>query len=451
MDIGTAASYTLELTPTTPDPNKAPVVDAGKESKVKLPDQIILKGTATDDGLPQGKVTSEWSLVEGPQNAKVTFSSKTSLRTKVDVSEPGTYIFKLTASDSQLSAEAKVTVVAEPAAPLLEQLAVYKFDETSGSLAKDSSDSGNDATVKGTVAWAAGKTGNAVSLNGKDSYVQLPTGIVSRAQQLTVSGWVKANSLSDYVRIFDFGSGTNEYMFLTPKDGDQMLFAITNQGNGQGQEQTIEGPVLPTGVWKHVAVTLSGSTGILYVDGKEVGRNTSLTLNPTSLGKTKNNFIGKSQYPDPYFNGLVDEFRIYSRALNASEVAGLASGTAQSLTAAEKITALKEVSVTTHAGEKPELPSVVEATYGEGSTKWVAVEWEDIDPAQYAAPGSFELKGKVEGTELKAIAKVTVIEAGSAAPSATPVNPGTPAVSATSVTPPTTAPPVIYAFIGSAC
>ncbi|MBJ8192091.1 Ig-like domain-containing protein, partial [Bacillus cereus] len=120
-----------------------------------------------------------------------------------------------------------------------------------------------------------------------------------------------------------------------------------------------------------------------------------LTLNPTSLGQTKNNFIGKSQYPDPYFNGLVDEFRIYSRALNATEVAGLASGTAQNLAATEKITALKEVNVTTRAGEKPELPSVVEATYGEGSTKWVAVEWEDIDPAQYAAPGSFELKGKV--------------------------------------------------------
>lgn len=440
LEIGTASSYTVELTPTTPDPNKAPVVDAGKDSKVKLPDQIILKGTATDDGLPQGKVTSEWSLVEGPQNAKVTFSNKTSIRTKVDVSEPGTYIFKLTASDSQLSGEAKVTVIAEPAAPLPERLAVYKFDETSGALAVDSSDSGNDANVKGTVAWAAGKTGNAVSLNGKDSYVQLPAGIVSRAQQLTVSGWVKANSLSDYVRIFDFGSGTNEYMFLTPKAGNRMLFAITNQGNGQGQEQTIDAPVLPTGVWKHVAVTLSGSTGILYVDGKEVGRNTNLTLNPTSLGQTKNNFIGKSQYPDPYFNGLVDDFRIYSRALNANEVAGLASGTAQSLVSTEDITALKEVNVTTHVGEKPELPSVVEATYGEGSSKWIAVEWEDMDPAQYAAPGSFELKGKVEGTELKAIAKVTVFEAGAVASPATSVSPET------STTPPTTTSPVTSAW-----
>jgi hypothetical protein len=126
--------------------------------------------------------------------------------------------------------------------------------------------------------------------------------------------------------------------------------------------------------------------------------------------------------------------------LNATEVAGLASGTAQNLAATEKITALKEVNVTTRAGEKPELPSVVEATYGEGFTKWVAVEWEDIDPAQYAAPGSFELKGKVEGTELKAIAKVTVIEAGAADSSVTPVSPEN------SVTPPTTTPSVTSAL-----
>jgi len=46
-----------------------------------------------------------------------------------------------------------------------------------------------------------------------------------------------------------------------------------------------------------------------------------MTLKPMSLGSTTQNYIGKSQYSDPYFNGLVDEFRIYSGALSASEVA----------------------------------------------------------------------------------------------------------------------------------
>jgi hypothetical protein len=161
-----------------------------------------------------------------------------------------------------------------------------------------------------------------------------------------------------------------------------------------------------------------------------VGRNTSLTLNPSSLGQTKNNYIGKSQYPDPYLNGLVDDFRIYSRALSAAEVLNLANTTAQNLLPAGDITALKEVSVTTPAGTEPELPSVVEATYGEGSVKWVDVKWENIEPALYVVPGSFEVRGMVSGTVLKAIAKVTVIEAGAAGQSENPVSPQDSAVPA---------------------
>jgi hypothetical protein len=45
-----------------------------------------------------------------------------------------------------------------------------------------------------------------------------------------------------------------------------------------------------------------------------------MTLRPSSIGDTANNFIGKSAYPDPYFAGLVDDFRVYNRALSASEM-----------------------------------------------------------------------------------------------------------------------------------
>ncbi len=417
LEIGSATSYTVELTPTTPDPNQPPVVDAGEDATVKQPDPVALKGTVTDDGLPEGEVTTEWSLAEGPQDATVTFNRSSSLRTKVTVSEPGTYRFKLTASDSLLTAEDTVTVIVEAAAPLPEQLALYKFNESGGAAVVDSSGSGNDAAIRGAVARTQGIAGRAVSLNGTDSYVQLPAGMVSRAEQLTVSSWVKANTLSDYMRVFDFGSGTNEYMFLTPKAGNRMLFAITVQGNGPGQEQTISGPALPTGVWKHVAVTLQGSTGILYVDGQEVGRNTNMTLTPQRLGQTKNNYIGKSQYPDPYFNGLVDDFRVYSRALNATEIQALADAT----TLQQAITntmVLQEVQVTTQVGIKPELPSVIEATYGDGSTTWLNVVWGEMDAAQYAAPGTFEVTGEVEGTEMLAKAVITVVEANSVAPEA---------------------------------
>jgi hypothetical protein len=58
------------------------------------------------------------------------------------------------------------------------------------------------------------------------------------------------------------------------------------------------------------------------VDGVAVGTSESLTLNPSSLGNTVNNYIGKSQYgSDPCLNGSIDEFRIYNGALAANEIA----------------------------------------------------------------------------------------------------------------------------------
>jgi hypothetical protein len=69
-----------------------------------------------------------------------------------------------------------------------------------------------------------------------------------------------------------------------------------------------------------VAVTLSGGVGILYVNGAEVARNSAMTMSPASLGTTTQNWIGRAQYADPYLDGAVDSFRVYSRALTASEV-----------------------------------------------------------------------------------------------------------------------------------
>ena len=116
-------------------------------------------------------------------------------------------------------------------------------------------------------------------------------------------------------------------MFLTPKNGanGKIRFAIKNNGSA---EQIIDGQAaLPTGGWHHVAVTLNGSTGILYVDGVQVGSNTAMTIKPSDLGATTQNWIGRSQYSaDPYLDGRVDDFRIYNSAMSASQVMHLVNG-----------------------------------------------------------------------------------------------------------------------------
>jgi hypothetical protein len=204
-------------------------------------------------------------------------------------------------------------------------IAFYKFDETSGTSAADSSGNNHTATLAGGATFGAGLQNNAVTLSGNSQYVSLPTGIVSGLSTFSITAWVKLTMSPQWNRIFDFGNDTTTYMFLTPNSGSTLRFSITT--GGANMEEQINATSLPTGTWEHVAVTLSGGMGVLYVQGAQVAQNTTFTLNPSSLGNTMHNWLGRSQYAaDPYLNGQIDNVRIYSRALSAGEVQALYAG-----------------------------------------------------------------------------------------------------------------------------
>ena len=235
-----------------------------------------------------------------------------------------TYFYRVSAMNSGgVSAASNVastrTLIGAP-------LAYLKLDESSGTTAYDSSPNGNHGALSGDPLWTTGQFGNALDLDGVDDHVTLPAGVVAGVRDFTIAGWVKLDSVDNWSRVFDFGTGTSTYMFLSPSNGAtrKLRFAIST-GSGPG-EQIIEGPsALPSGVWIHFAVSLSGQTGTLYVNGSAVGTNNSMSLTPASLGTTTNNYLGKSQYADPYLNGRFDEFVIHDRALADAEIAALAN------------------------------------------------------------------------------------------------------------------------------
>jgi hypothetical protein len=196
----------------------------------------------------------------------------------------------------------------------------YSFSETSGTIVSDS--------IGGPV-WAGTLPANGIFSSGQltlasasQQYVSLPSAIVSTLSNCTIETWVRLNSTASWSRIFDFGSNTTTNMFLTPQNGStsKLRFAITT--SGAAGEQRIDGTsALSVGPMYHIAVTLAGNTGILYLNGVPVGTNSSITLKPSSLGNTSNNYLGKSQYADPYLNGVFDEFRIYTVPLSPIEIA----------------------------------------------------------------------------------------------------------------------------------
>jgi hypothetical protein len=114
-------------------------------------------------------------------------------------------------------------------------------------------------------------------------------------------------------------------MFLSPRSDatDVLRFAITTTGNAAEQRLSYN-YVFPITTWKHLAVTLAGNTGRLYLDAVEVANNTALALNPVDLGATANNWLGDSQFTaDPTLDGTLDDFRISCRAYAAAEITAL--------------------------------------------------------------------------------------------------------------------------------
>jgi DUF1680 family protein len=181
---------------------------------------------------------------------------------------------------------------------------------------------GKPAPPPPPVSWATGKFGNALQMSGTGEYLVMPAGILSGLTDFTIAAWINLKQIVTWSRIFDFGTGTGTYMFLVADAGSGPRFAITTSGPG-GEQQVNYGTELSTGRWTHVAVTLAKNTATLYVNGAAVASNTSMTLTPSSLGSTGNNWIGRSQFGDPDLSGEVDEFQIYDRALSAAEVQSL--------------------------------------------------------------------------------------------------------------------------------
>lgn len=137
----------------------------------------------------------------------------------------------------------------------------------------------------------------------------------------TFAAWVYWNGGAAWQRIFDFGTDTANYLMMTPlaSTGD-MRFEIKSGG----VSQVIDYPgSLAVGAWSHVAVTLYGDAGALYLNG--VPQTGVITFDPREV-VGDNLWLGKSAYTqDPYLNGKVDEVVIFNRALSQADIQALIS------------------------------------------------------------------------------------------------------------------------------
>lgn len=236
---------------------------------------------------------------------------------------PGkTYYYTLKATDNSLNSSPKSQEVSAAATGVQGVVAHYTFD---GDLKDGTENQNHSATLK-KATFAEGKIDKAIRLDGSEKgFLQLPTDIANH-QNLTVSAWMKWDGGADWQRIFDFGNGEEQYMFLTVSSNTQALRLTLKNGGG---EQYLEA-ALPSasriGSWIHVAVTLGTADTRIYMDGELAASSADITIRPADFRPCLN-YIGRSQYTaDPMFRGYIDDFRVYNYELSAAEIKTMVQG-----------------------------------------------------------------------------------------------------------------------------
>ncbi len=186
----------------------------------------------------------------------------------------------------------------------------------------DGSGFGNNGTAVGAPGFVAGQSGQAVALDGTNSYIQLPASVGTGAE-FSFAAWVNWNGGGNGQRVFDFGDDTTHYLNLSPSSsGGTLRLAIRNGGT----EQIVQtSGALASGSWQHVAFTLNGGTGRIYTNGV-LAASGSISITASNFTPALN-YLGKSQFPDPMFSGALDEVQIADYAFTAAQVAALMTNT----------------------------------------------------------------------------------------------------------------------------
>ncbi len=222
-------------------------------------------------------------------------------------------------------------------------LAHWEFDESSGTTARDSSGHGHDGTLRGDPQWAAGIIGSgALSLDGTDGLVEVPHGTsLNLTDALTITAWVKLHNLSTYFFIVcKQPSGTardnypGNYEFRTEANTGALQFGHQQT---QGEQYTFytSGTRIIAEQWYHVAVAFTKAGQVeFYVDGAAAGS----SAQSTNFGVLNNEPVRIGGRKDGYsfFNGLLDDIRVYDRALSAAQIQKLYDGIPPTFTIAEK-------------------------------------------------------------------------------------------------------------------
>jgi hypothetical protein len=194
-------------------------------------------------------------------------------------------------------------------------VASYSFNEGSGSTLNDRAGKGHAGTISGAAWTTQGKYGGALSFDGINDWVTVnDTAALDLTTGMTLEAWVRPSSLSDWRTVLlKQGSGGLTYSLYASND-DSLPESDIYVG---GDKMAGAPEALLLNAWSHLAATYDGTRLRLYVNGVEVGSRSLSGAMATSTGVLR---IGGNSVWDEFFEGGIDEIRIYNRALTPAEI-----------------------------------------------------------------------------------------------------------------------------------
>ena len=200
-------------------------------------------------------------------------------------------------------------------------MAHLPFDETTGTVANDLSGNERHGSLIAGPTWVEGKIGGALSFDGVDDYVDLGNYEFGGAH--SISAWVKYNSFNQWSMIYRSidGSGSNHITLANKSSTATISYEIkypTHPNPTDWYRRDDNFWLLDQ--WVHVVATLgTDEVAKIYRDGEFWTVDNNVTLQAVNLRTDQS--IGKPTFQ--YFDGLIDDFRIYDRALTADEAKAL--------------------------------------------------------------------------------------------------------------------------------
>lgn len=236
--------------------------------------------------------------------------------------EPGTYSVTASYAGSlnyrSASATAAITILVAPAG-LDGLIAAYGFDEGAGRIAGDASGKGHAGDIK-QAAWStAGRFGGALDFDGINDWVTIEdTADLDIRDAITLEAWVNPRSLSGWNTILLKEASTGLAYSLYANDFYPLHPAGYLNVGGSSDVSVVDTTALPLNAWSHVAMTYDGAMMRLYINGHEAGRR---ALTGRIIASNRQLRIGGNEFWGEFFNGRIDEVRVYARALQSAEIA----------------------------------------------------------------------------------------------------------------------------------